>query len=339
MNKVLVAGGCGYIGSHTVVELIQSGYEVVILDNLSNSHVEALSGIERITGVKPNFYQLDLLDYNGVKSFFEKNEDINAVIHFAAFKAVGESIQKPMKYYMNNVNSTVNLMNIISELDREINLVFSSSCAVYGNPDVLPVSEKEEFKKAESPYGYTKQISENVIQDAIRVTKKIQAVALRYFNPVGAHSSGFIGESPLITYNLLPILVETAIGKRDHIKVFGNDYDTPDGSAVRDYIHVTDLAKAHVMVLNRLFEKQNAKKYEYFNLGLGKGISVLEIIETFEKVTGKKINYQIAPRRQGDIASVFADVKLAEEVLGWKTKLGLEEMLSSAWKWEQNKLY
>lgn len=333
MSKILVTGGTGFIGSHTVVELYNAGYEVVIVDNLSNSNPKILDQIETITGIKPEFVELDLCNEGEVKDFAAKYNDIEGVIHFAAFKAVGESVQQPLKYYRNNFYS---LINLIEAYDRKLNLVFSSSCTVYGQPDILPVTEEAPTKKAESPYGNTKQIAEEILQETCAVVPSLNVISLRYFNPVGAHESHLIGELPLgIPQNLIPFITQSAIGKRGPITVYGDDYETADGSAVRDYIHVVDLAKAHVEAIKRLENKGAESNYEVFNLGTGKGSTVLEVIKAFEKSTGEKLNYTIGPRRSGDVEKVWGDVTKSTEVLGWKAELGLEEMMSSAWNWEK----
>lgn len=335
-TKILVTGGTGYIGSHTAVALINEGFEVIIIDNLSNSSVDMLDGIEKITGVRPAFEQFDLCDQEKTKRFFTKYNDIAAIIHFAAHKAVGESVQKPLMYYRNNLVSLLNLLEIMNE-NPAISLVFSSSCTVYGQPDKLPVTEESPIKKANSPYGNTKQIAEEIIQDEIIANAKVKAIALRYFNPVGAHESGIIGELPLgVPQNLVPFITQTAIGLRQQLSVFGNDYNTPDGSCIRDYIHVVDLAKAHVVAIKRLTSAKNKQNFEVFNLGTGRGVSVLEMITTFEKVTGEKVNYKIVERRAGDVEQVWADTRYANEELGWKATSTLDETLLSAWKWEKH---
>jgi len=338
-KKILVTGGTGYIGSHTVVELIQNNYEVIIIDNLSNSKPEALDGIEKITGIRPIFEKVDLCQKNEVETFFTKYKDLNGIIHFAANKAVGESVENPLMYYHNNLISMIYLLEAIKNYGKNIELVFSSSCAVYGDSDILPVSEDIVIKDATSPYGRTKQIAEKMIQDTVLVYNNLQCIALRYFNPIGAHFSGKIGEAPLQSYNLIPILTQTATQKRKEMYVYGNDYDTPDGTCLRDYIHVVDIAKAHIIAMNRLLERQNISNFEFYNLGLGQPFSVLEIIKTFEKVSEKTINYKIVERRTGDVASVYASTKLANEVLKWKAELNLEDMLLSAWKWESEYRY
>lgn len=333
MSKILVTGGTGFIGSHTVVELYNAGYEVVIVDDFSNSNPKILQQIETITGNKPEFVQLDLCDEAKVKDFVAKNNDISGVIHFAAFKAVGESVQQPLKYYRNNFYS---LINLILAFDSKVNLVFSSSCTVYGQPDVLPVTEDAPTKKAESPYGNTKQIAEEILQETCAVTPRLKVTSLRYFNPVGAHHTALIGELPIgVPQNLVPFITQSAIGKRGPITVYGDDYNTPDGSAIRDYIHVVDLAKAHVAAIRRLESGKATSNYEVFNLGTGKGSSVLEIIKAFEQSTGVKLNYTIGARREGDIEKVWGDVSKSSRDLEWKAELDLAEMMSSAWKWEQ----
>lgn len=331
MSKILVTGGTGYIGSHTVVELYNAGYEVVIVDDLSNSDFKILGQIEKITGKRPEFVKLDLCEEKEVFAFAEQHKDVSGIIHFAAFKAVGESVQQPLKYYRNNFYS---LINILTAFNNNIKLVFSSSCTVYGQPDVLPVNENAPVKKAESPYGNTKQIAEEILQETCSVCPELNVVVLRYFNPVGAHDSALIGELPIgVPQNLIPFITQSAIGKRAAITVYGNDYDTPDGSAIRDYIHVVDLAKAHVSAIKRL-EEGNGENYEVFNIGTGKGSSVLEIIEAFEQSTGEKLNYTIGQRREGDIEQTFGDVTKSNEVLGWKATLSIHDMMRSAWNWE-----
>jgi len=334
-QKILVTGGTGYIGSHTVVELQEAGYEVIVIDDLSNSSIDVLDNIEKITGTKPVFEQFSLVDTVKTDDFFSRNSDISAIIHFAASKAVGESVEKPLKYYRNNL---VSLMNILDcQLKYNIpNIVFSSSCTVYGQPDVLPVTEKTPRKDAESPYGNTKRVNEDILHDAIAAFPQLTGIALRYFNPIGAHPSALIGELPLgVPQNLVPFITQTAAGLRDELKVFGDDYDTPDGSAVRDYINVVDLAKAHVVAIERLLEGKNKKNYEIFNLGTGNGASVLQIVKGFEKATGLKLNYKIVDRRAGDVEKIWADTTFANEELGWKAEKGLEETLLSAWNWEK----
>ena len=335
MKQILVTGGTGYIGSHTTVELQKAGYEVVIVDNLSNSSRDVLDGIEKITGRRPFFEQFDLRDMDKVDDFFGRYPMIEAIIHFAASKAVGESVDKPLLYYRNNL---VSLMNVLEcQLKYEVpSIVFSSSCTVYGQPDQLPVTENTPRKDAESPYGNTKKVNEDILRDTIAANPQIKGIALRYFNPVGAHPSALIGEFPLgVPANLVPFITQTAAGLRDELKVFGNNYDTIDGSAVRDYINVVDLAKAHVIAVDRLLENKNKAGYEIFNLGTGTGVSVLEAINAFEVATGVKLNYKIVDRRAGDIEKIWADTTLANEELGWKAETGIEETMLSAWKWEK----
>lgn len=334
-EKILVTGGTGYIGSHTVVELIAAGFEPVIADNLSNSQIEVLDGIRAITGIKPEFENFDICDLAALKQLFAKHSDIKAIIHFAALKAVGESVEKPLEYYRNNIISLMNLLLVMQEFHVS-NMVFSSSCTVYGQPDTLPVTENSPVKPALSPYGNTKQISEEIIRDTIAASEGIQATSLRYFNPIGAHKSALIGELPLGTpLNLIPYITQTAIGIRKELRVFGNDYNTHDGTAIRDYIYVSDLAKAHVKAISRLLEKRNKSPYEVFNLGTGKGLSVMEIIHAFEEATARKVNYSIHPRRPGDIEKVYADTSLANKELGWTASTPLKEILLSAWTWEK----
>lgn len=333
MKKILVTGGAGYIGSHTVVELQNAGYDVVIIDNFSNSDASVLGEIEVITGKAPVFYNIDLCDKEDLNYCLEKEGDIAAIIHFAAFKAVGESEKLPMKYYNNNVVGMVNLLDCIIK-NKLNNFVFSSSCTVYGEADELPVTENSPIKRAESAYGFTKQIGERMLSDVSRADN-LRVISLRYFNPIGAHDSAIIGELPIgVPNNLVPFITQTAIGIREQLTVFGNDYDTPDGTNIRDYIHVVDLAKAHVKAVERLIEKKSNDNLEIFNLGTGVGNSVLEVVQTFEKVTGVKLNYKIGARRAGDVVSIYADTKKAGEVLGWRTERDLANALSTAWKWE-----
>jgi len=331
-QKILVTGGLGFIGSHTVVELQNKGFDVIIIDDLSNSKIEVLDGIISITGIKPEFVKLDLKEKNKVATFFE-NHKIDGVIHFAASKAVGESVEQPLKYYENNITTLVYLLQEMEK--KNVNhFIFSSSCTVYGQADKLPITEKAPIKIAESPYGNTKQIGEEIITDSTKVGD-LQAIALRYFNPIGAHESVSIGELPIgVPQNLIPFVTQTAAGIRQELSVFGDDYPTPDGTAIRDYIHVVDLAKAHIAALKRLLNGKNKEKMEFFNVGTGKGSSVLDVIKAFEKVSNKKLNYKIVGRREGDITSAYADTSFANKELGWQTKLGLEEALSSAWKWQ-----
>ncbi len=335
MKQILVTGGTGFIGSHTTVELQNAGYEVVIVDNLSNSGIEVLDGIEQITGIRPLFEQFDLADAVKTDALFAKYPKIEAIIHFAAYKAVGESVEKPLAYYRNNLVSLMNLLDCQIKYGVK-NIVFSSSCTVYGQPDQLPVTEQTPRKDAESPYGNTKRISEDILRDTTKAFPQLRGIALRYFNPVGAHPSVLIGELPLgIPMNLVPFITQTAAGLREELKVFGDDYNTPDGSAVRDYIHVVDLAKAHVVAVERLLGNKNKSGYEIFNLGTGNGVSVLEAVKAFETSTGVKLNYKIVGRRAGDIEKIWADTTLANEELGWKAETGLEETMLSAWLWEK----
>lgn len=335
-NKILVTGGTGYIGSHTVAELQQSGFEVSIIDNLSNSSIEVIDRIEMITGIRPHFTKLDLKDKKALERYFEESSGFDGVIHFAASKAVGESLQKPLEYYENNIGGLINLLFEINKSGIG-NLVFSSSCTVYGQPDKLPVTENTPIKPAMSPYGNTKKISEDIISDSVKAGGKFKAISLRYFNPIGAHSSALIGELPLgVPNNLMPYITQTAIGKREKLKIYGNDYDTPDGTAIRDYIHVVDLAKAHVISLQRMQNKRMRSDYEVFNLGTGNGFSVLEVINAFEKSTGQKLIREFGPRREGDIVQIWADCTYANNELGWKAQLGIDEMTRSAWEWEKS---
>ncbi|TKC00117.1 UDP-glucose 4-epimerase GalE [Pedobacter cryophilus] len=333
-NKILVTGGTGFIGSHTVVELYKAGYIPVIVDDLSNSSVKILDQIEKIINYRPEFYEFDLCDEAKTKAFIQSQPDISGIIHFAAFKAVGESVQKPLEYYRNNFYSLINLLFAYKE--KPINFVFSSSCTVYGQPDVLPVTEQAPIKKAESPYGNTKQIAEEILSETAAINKNYNIVALRYFNPVGAHETALIGELPIgVPQNLVPFITQTAIGKREKITVFGDDYDTTDGSCVRDYIHVVDLAKAHVAAIKRMEQGKSKANFEVFNIGTGKGTTVLEVINAFEKSTGEKLNYSIGPRRGGDVEKVYGDVTKSTEELGWKAELNVDDMMKSAWEWEK----
>ncbi len=334
-KKVLVTGGTGYIGSHTAVELIENGFDVVIIDNLYNSEKEVADGIREITGKMPDLHIFDLCDGEKLNSFFRDNRDISAVIHFAAYKAVNESISKPLFYYRNNIVSLINILDAMELFDIP-NLVFSSSCTVYGQPAELPVTENAPLQPATSPYGNTKQIGESIIHDATVAGPKIKAVSLRYFNPVGAHPSALIGELPRgVPENLVPYITQTAYGIREELKVYGDDYNTPDGSCIRDYLHVVDLAKAHVAAVKRLIGGRNKKSYEVFNLGTGKGVSVFETIKAFERVSGIKLRYSITGRRQGDIEQIWADPSLANRELGWKTLSTLDEAMRTAWEWEK----
>lgn len=333
-GKILVTGGTGYIGSHTVVELQNSGYEVVIVDNLSNSRADVVDYIGEITGTRPAFEHVDCLDYAAMDQVFSKHQGIQAIIHFAASKAVGESVQKPLLYYRNNLVSLINILELMPKHGVK-GIVFSSSCTVYGQPDVLPVTESAPIKKAESPYGNTKQINEEIIQDDVKSGAPISSIILRYFNPIGAHPSGLIGELPNgVPMNLIPFLTQTAIGIRKQLSVFGDDYNTPDGSCIRDYINVVDLAKAHVFAIARMLEGKQADKVEIFNIGTGRGLSVLELIHAFEAATGVKLNYQITGRRAGDIEKVWANPEKANKVLGWKAETSIEDTLRSAWNWQ-----
>ena len=333
MGKILVTGGTGYIGAHTVVELQNNGYEVVIIDNLSNSDIKILTQIETITGKKPAFVKLDLRDKSSIIEFLKQHTDLSGVIHFAASKSVSESVKNPLLYYDNNISTLVNLLNSLTV--KPVNFVFSSSCTVYGEPDTLPVTEQAEIKKAESPYGNTKQIGEEILKETANATDDLKVIALRYFNPVGAHQSALIGELPNgVPQNLVPFITQTAIGKREQLTVFGDKFDTPDGSCIRDFIHVVDLAKAHVAAIKRMEAKEMAAAYDVFNVGTGNGYSVLELIHTFEKVTGKQLNYRVGPPRDGDIVKIWGDVSLAEKELNWKAENDLTSMLSSAWAWE-----
>lgn len=335
-QTILVTGGMGFIGSHTTVELQNAGYEVVIVDNLSNSNADVIDGIEKITGQRPAFEQMDCCDYDAMDRVFAKYPKIEGVIHFAASKAVGESVEKPLKYYRNNILSLVNLLELMPKHGVK-GIIFSSSCTVYGQPDPenLPVTEDAPIKPAESPYGNTKQVNEEIIRDDINSGAPIKAILLRYFNPIGSHPSGIIGELPNgVPMNLIPYVTQTAIGIREKLSVFGNDYDTPDGTCIRDYIYVVDLAKAHVKAMERVLDT-DSDKLEVFNVGTGRGVSTKEIVDAFEKATGVKLNWQYAPRRAGDIEKVWANPEKANKVLGWKAETSLEDTLKSAWNWQQ----
>ena len=335
MKKILVTGGLGFIGSHTVVELQNEGFEVIIIDDLSNSSKHVLDKITSITGKQPVYEKIDLKDQQALKKFFNDHKNIEGVIHFAASKAVGESVEKPLLYYHNNISSLIYLLEEM-ESNKVSNFIFSSSCTVYGQADKMPITESAPFKPAESPYGNTKQMGEEITSDTSKVSS-LKAIALRYFNPIGAHKSAKIGELPIgIPQNLIPYLTQTAAGIRKELSVFGGDYPTPDGTAIRDYIHVVDLAKAHIVALKRLIENKNKAAFEVFNIGTGKGSSVLEVIKTFEKVTKQKLNYKIVGRREGDIVEAYADTSFANKELKWKAELSLEEALASAWKWQQS---
>lgn len=335
-QTILVTGGTGFIGSHTTVELQQAGYNVVIVDNLSNSKIEVLDGIEKITGVRPAFENVDLREKNAVEAVFEKYPHIEGIIHFAASKAVGESVEKPLLYYRNNIVSLINLLELMPKYNVK-GIIFSSSCTVYGQPseDNLPVTEEAPIQKALSPYGNTKQINEEIICDYIHSGAPIKSIILRYFNPIGAHPSAYIGELPNgVPMNLIPFVTQTAIGVRKELKIFGNDYNTPDGTCIRDYIYVVDLAKAHVAAMSRVLD-QDTDAVEVFNVGTGKGVSTLEVVEGFEKATGVKVNWSYAPRREGDIEKVWGNVDKANNVLGWKAETPLEDVLASAWRWQK----
>ena len=332
MKRILVTGGLGFIGSHTVVELQNEGFEVVIIDNLSNTTIDVLDNITSITGKKPEFHQIDLRIKNDVTSFFDNNS-VDGVIHFAAYKAVGESVQKPLDYYENNIGTLVYLLQEMKNRGLD-NFIFSSSCTVYGQADELPITENAATKPAESPYGNTKQIGEEIIKDSCKAYN-LNAIALRYFNPIGGHESIKIGELPLgVPQNLIPFITQTAVGIRKELSVFGNDYPTKDGTAVRDYIHVVDLAKAHIAALKRLIDRNNKSTFEFFNIGTGTGSSVLEVIKSFEKVSGTKLNYKIVERREGDVTAAYADTTIANKELNWRTEKTLDETIGSAWKWQ-----
>lgn len=333
MNKILVTGGCGYIGSHTIVDLIQNGYDVISIDDNSRSNLSMLIGVENICGKKVKNYQVNLCNYDDTYAVFQENPDIVGVIHFAAFKAVGESVAQPLNYFDNNINSLINVLRCCNDFSI-YNFVFSSSCTVYGNPDEVPVTEESPIKKAESPYGYTKQVGEQIIEHAI-YGNKMQAILLRYFNPVGAHPSIEIGELPIgKPANLVPAITQTAIGKLPQMQVFGNDYPTRDGSCIRDYIHVSDIAHAHTLAMNYLLEKRNLINLEIFNLGTGNGYTVLEVIKTFEKISSRQLNYTIAERRSGDVIGIFANNEKAKKELGWVPSYTLDQMMLTAWQWE-----
>jgi UDP-glucose 4-epimerase len=334
-KKILVTGGAGYIGTHTDVELINEGFDVVIIDNLYNSEAEVVDRIKQITGIKPALHIIDLCDREKLNAFFTENNDIAAIIHFAAYKAVGESVNKPLEYYRNNIVSLINVMDAMKQFSIP-NMVFSSSCTVYGQPEILPVTEDAPIQPALSPYGNTKQIGEEILRDTTASDPSIKAISLRYFNPIGAHPSALIGELPRgVPENLVPYITQTASGLREELKVFGNDYNTPDGSCIRDYLHVVDLAKAHLVAVKRLIEGKYRQNYEVFNLGTGKGVSVLEAINSFEKVSGIKLKYKITARRPGDIEKIWADPSFANTELGWKTESSLDEAMKTAWEWEK----
>lgn len=335
-QKILVTGGIGYIGSHTTVQLQNAGYDVVIIDNLSNSNREVLDGIESITDIRPKFIEGDCTDIQTLRRVFEENPGISGIINFAASKAVGESVQKPLLYYRNNLNTLMNLLELMPEFGVK-GIVFSSSCTVYGEPDLNPIDETSPVKPATSPYGNTKQISEEIIRDFISSGAPVKSILLRYFNPIGAHPSAKIGELPVgVPQNLVPYLTQTAAGIREQLTVFGDDYNTPDGSCIRDYIDVNDLAKAHVTAMSRMLGDTETESVEVFNLGTGRGLSVLELINSFERATGVKVPYKIGQRRAGDIEKIWADPKKANEVLGWKAETDIDDTMRSAWAWQQS---
>ena len=334
-HHILVTGGTGYIGSHTAVELIEEGFRVTIIDDLSNSEIGVLEGIEAITGVRPEFEKMNICDQEKLFSMLKEKQDFDAIIHFAAHKSVPESVQQPLKYYRNNLTSLMNLLAGM-EKHRIPCIVFSSSCTVYGQPDVLPVTEKSPIQPAASPYGNTKRIAEEIISDSVVASSFIKGISLRYFNPIGAHQSALIGELPLgVPDNLVPYITQTGIGIRPLLRVFGNDYNTPDGTPIRDYLHVVDLARAHVMAIDRLLNDRQKKRYEVFNLGIGKGVSVLEMIQSFERVSGQKLNHEIHDRRPGDIEKIWADTSYANTELGWRAERSIDDAVLSAWNWEQ----
>ncbi|EMY80309.1 UDP-glucose 4-epimerase [Psychroflexus gondwanensis ACAM 44] len=334
--KILVTGGLGFIGSHTVVALQKKGYDVIVIDNLSNSSLKVIEGITNITSATPDFHKLDLRDKLDVNEFFKSHQDISGVIHFAASKAVGESVENPLLYYENNLAALTYLLQNIIKLPQQ-NIIFSSSCTVYGEAEQLPISEDASIKPAISPYGNTKQIGEEIILDTCKAFSKLKAISLRYFNPIGAHPSAEIGELPLGTpQNLVPYITQTAIGRRDHLSVFGDDYPTTDGTCIRDYIHVMDLAEAHVVALERLMSSKTDTNFEVFNLGTGIGSSVLEVVNAFESASGEKLNYSIVDRRAGDVVAAYADTEKANKILGWKAKRSLEQALKDAWTWEKS---
>lgn len=333
MSKILVTGGCGYIGSHTIVDLVENGFDVISVDNNSRSSSRILEGVEKITGKKIKNYKVDLCNFDDTFAIFAENEDIDGIIHFAAYKSVGESVEQPLIYFENNLVSLINLLKCVQEFNIP-HFVFSSSCTVYGNPVEIPVTETSLLQKAESAYGFTKQMGEQIVEQTV-LSNNIQAVLLRYFNPVGAHISNQIGEMPVgKPANLVPAITQTAIGKLPQMLVYGDDYPTKDGSCIRDYIHVSDISHAHTLALNYLINKKNESNCDIFNLGSGNGHSVLEVIKTFEKVSDQKLNYVIGPRRPGDVISIFANNEKAMKVLGWKLKYDLEDMMATAWNWE-----
>jgi len=334
MKKILVTGGCGYIGSHTIVDLVENGFDVISVDNNSRSSARILEGVEQITGVKIKNYKVDLCNFDDTFAIFQENDDIEAIIHFAAYKAVGESVEQPLMYFENNLVSLINLLKCVQEFNIP-HFVFSSSCTVYGNPDVIPVTEATPPKPAESPYGYTKQMGEQIINEFSKANLA-QSILLRYFNPVGAHPTAMIGELPIgKPANLVPVITQTAIGKLPGVTVYGNDYPTRDGSCIRDFIHVCDIAHAHTLAVQYLMDGKSAKRCDVFNLGTGNGVTVLEAINAFEKVSGQKLNYSIGPRRPGDVIAIYANNDYARTQLNWNTRYSLEDMMATAWKWEQ----
>jgi UDP-glucose 4-epimerase len=334
MNKILVTGGCGYIGGHTIVDLIQNGFEVISVDDLSRGSLKMLEGIEKITGKQVKNYKVNLCDLDDIEAIFLENPDIKGVIHFAAYKSVPESVNEPLRYFHNNFNSLINILQCAEEFDVD-NFVFSSSCSVYGNTTELPVVEETPMPEPESPYARTKQVGEAMCRDFSNIHKHFNTILLRYFNPVGAHPSAKIGEFQDLSESVVPVITQTAIGKRKEMTVFGSDYDTRDGSCVRDYIHVMDIANAHTRALQYILDDRNRSNCEVYNLGTGNGVTVLELIAAFEKVSGQKLNYKVGPRRPGDVVSVYANNNKARTLLGWETKYGLDEMMDTAWRWEQ----
>jgi len=337
MKKILVTGGCGYIGSHTIVDLLENGYSVISVDNNSKSHPGMLDGVERITGIKVKNYKVDLCVFDDTHAIFQENPDIAGIIHFAAYKAVGESVEKPLMYFENNLMSLINILRCAESFNIP-HFVFSSSCTVYGNPDNIPVTEETVTKEAESPYGFTKQMGEQIVRQTVN-SNKVQSILLRYFNPVGAHPSNQIGEMPIgRPANLVPAITQTAIGILPQMQVYGNDYPTRDGSCLRDYIHVSDIAHAHTLALDYLLAGKNESNCEIFNLGTGNGYTVLEVINAFEKVSGKKLNYVLSGRRPGDVVAIYANNEKARKILGWNPQYNLEDMMRTAWSWEQKLL-
>ena len=332
---ILVTGGLGYIGSHTTIALIDKGYKVCVIDNLSNSSIDVLKRIKQITNISPDFFEFDLTNASKAKNFFKQNNQFDGVIHFAAKKSVDESVRKPLDYYYNNIQS---LINILDNINTDVKFIFSSSCTVYGQAEKLPITEKTPLKKPESPYGNTKKICENILEDKTKIETKLSTVILRYFNPIGAHPSGLIGEDPRnVPQNLVPIITQFAVGKLKKFAVFGDDYPTRDGTCIRDYIHIMDLADAHISALEYLFSNKKNNIYNVFNVGTGEGKSVKEVIDSFNKVSGKKLQYDVRPRRKGDVISAFADISKAKKILNWTSKVSFEDAILSAWNWEQNK--